>query len=281
MRAALLCLYSALVIFSADRALAQAAGPDAPVDVALIVSVDVSGSVNPQRYRLQMDGVAAALEDPAVDAAILGGPHRSIMFAMVEWSEGAKAVIPWTRLASRADISALAARVRRTPRAPGEFTCLAHMLAYVHDLVAPTLPVRATRLVVDVSGDGIDNCDGDDATGAMRDELVAAGLTINGLPINDGDPEAPLRAGAFRAPGRPFENRMLHAGEIETLEPWYRKYVIGGATAFMLPAKGYGDFAEAIRQKFTMEISAIPRRPEESATRWRESVIARAAPGKS
>lgn len=206
MRALILWLTSALAIFCAGRALAQtpakdAAATDAPVDVALIVSVDVSGSVNPQRYRLQMDGVAKALEDPSVAAAILGGPRGSIMFAMVEWSEGAKAVIPWTRLASQADISALAARVRRTPRVAGEFTCLAHMMAYVHDLVVPTLPVRAGRVVMDVSGDGIDNCDGDDATGARRDELVAAGLTINGLPINEGDPNAPLRAGAFRAPG--------------------------------------------------------------------------------
>ncbi len=280
MRAVFRYLFSALAIFSSGRVLAQAAA-DAPVDVALIVSIDVSGSVNAQRYQLQMDGVAGALEDAAVDAAILGGPHRSIMFAMVEWSEGAKTVVPWTRLASQADISALAARVRRTPRTPGEFTCVAHMMAYVHDLVVPTLPVAASRVVMDVSGDGIDNCDGDDATAALRDELVATGLTINGLPINEGDPNEPLRAGAFRAPGRPFENRMRIAGVIQTLEPWYRNYVIGGDAAFLLPAHGYGDFSEAIRQKFTMEISAIPRRPTGPAIRRRESANNRAAPGRS
>ena len=280
MHAIRLFLFSALAIFSAGRVLAQAAA-DAPVDVALIVSIDVSGSVNAQRYQLQMDGVAGALEDGTVDAAILGGPHRSIMFAIVEWSEGAKTVIPWTRLASQADISALAARVRRTPRAPGEFTCVAHMMAFVHDLVVATLPVQASRVVMDVSGDGIDNCDGDDATGARRDELVAAGLTINGLPINEGDPNEPQRAGAFRAPGRPFENRIRVAGVIQTLEPWYHKYVIGGAAAFLFPAHGYGDFAEAIRQKFTMEISAIPHRPLGPAMRLRESANDRAAPGRS
>ncbi len=281
MRAVLPCLFSALAIFWAGRVLAHAAANDAPVDVALIVSIDVSGSVNAQRYRLQMDGVARALEDPVVAAAILGGPRGGIMFTMVEWSEGAKAVIPWTRLASRADILALAAQVRRTPRAPGEFTCVAHMMAYVHDLVAPTLPVKASRVVMDVSGDGVDNCDGDDATGAMRDELAATGMTINGLPISEGDPNEPLRAGAFRAPGRPFENRLHNVGAFQTLEPWYRKYVIGGVAAFLLPAHGYGDFASAIRRKFTMEISAIPRRPEIPALRLRESANARAAPGQS
>lgn len=281
MRAVFRYLFSALAIFSAGRVLAEPAAIDAPVDVALIVSIDVSGSVNAQRYQLQMDGVAEALEDPAVDAAVLGGPHRSIMFAMVEWSEKATTVIPWTRLASKADISALAARVRGAPRAPGEFTCLAHMMAYVHDLVAPTLPVKTSRMVMDVSGDGLDNCDGDDATAARRDELVATGMTINGLPINEGDPNEPLRAGAFRAPGRPFENRMRVAGVIQTLEPWYREYVIGGAGAFLLPARGYGDFSEAIRQKFTMEISAIPQRPGGPAMRLRQSANDRAAPGRS
>ncbi len=201
MQAILLCLLSALAIFSAGPVMAQAVATDSPVDVALIVSIDVSGSVNAQRYRLQMDGVARALEDPAVAAAILGGSRGSIMFALVEWSERARAVIPWTRLAAQADMTALAARVRRTPRVAGEFTCVAHMMAYVRDLVVPILPVKASRVVMDVSGDGIDNCDGDDATGARRDQLVAAGLTINGLPINQGDPNEPLRAGAFRAPG--------------------------------------------------------------------------------
>ncbi len=74
---------------------------------------------------------------------------------------------------------------------------------------------------------------------------------------------------------------MLHAGEIHMLEPWYRQFVIGGPAAFMLPAQGYGDFASAIRQKFTMEISAIPRGPVGPAMRRRESVNARAAPGRS
>jgi Protein of unknown function (DUF1194) len=254
-------LVSVLVLFWVGQAAAQDSRKDSGADVALIVSVDVSGSVNAQRYQLQMNGIAKALEDPNVIDAILGGPHGSILFTMVEWSEGAKQTIPWTRLASKQDILAVAAQVRRTPRPKGEFTCVAHMMEYVHDLVAPTLPVKTTRVVMDVSGDGIDNCDGDDATGAARDELLATGVTINGLPINEGDPNEPLRAGAFRAPGRPWEDRMRVAGEIETLGPWYRKYVIGGFDSFLLPAKGYGDFDNAIREKFTMEISAVPRRP--------------------
>jgi hypothetical protein len=225
--------------------------------MALIVSVDVSGSVDEKRYALQMTGIAKALEDPEVVAAMLGGPRRSIMLTMVEWSERAIVAIPWTRIASREDAASFAAQVRRTPRLEGEFTCIAHMMGFVSDTVLPTLPVKARRVVMDVSGDGIDNCDGDEATGAARDQLTAGGMTINGLPINQGDPAAPVGGGAFRAPGRPFQNRSLPT-EIKTLEPWYRQYVIGGDGAFMVPAYGYNDFDRAIKQKFAVEISARP-----------------------
>jgi Protein of unknown function (DUF1194) len=119
----------------------------------------------------------------------------------------------------------------------------------------PTLPVKAQRVVMDVSGDGVDNCDGDDATAQMRDALVATGMTINGLPINEGDPSQPVGEGAFRAPGRPFQPRAL---KTRTLEPWYSQYVIGGPDAFVLPAHGYGDFDRAIKEKFAVEISALP-----------------------
>jgi hypothetical protein len=248
-----------VVVFSllaAQRALAGEAESAGPVDTALIVSVDVSGSVDDGRYALQMDGIARALEDNAVIAAILGGKRASIFFTLVEWSERPAISIPWTRIASNEDALALAAQVRRTPRQEGEFTCVAHMMKFVADLVAPTKPAPASRVVMDVSGDGIDNCDGEEATIANRDALVAAGMTINGLPINEDDPSRPLGGGAFRAPGRPFQQRTL-TGEIKTLEPWYEKHVIGGAGAFLFPAHGYKDFRHAIRQKFIIEISDL------------------------
>jgi hypothetical protein len=242
-------------LIAASHAAAQGARGERPVDTALIVSVDVSGSVDRRRFALQMDGVAKAIEDPGVIAAMLSGPRASIMFTMVEWSEHATMAIPWTRIASRNDALALAARVRRTPRPEGEFTCVAHMMSFVSDFVLPTLPVESPRVVMDVSGDGVDNCDDDPATARMRDTLVAAGLAINGLPINEGDAAAPLGGGSFRAPGRPFQP---HTFKPKLLGPWYRKNVIGGAGAFLLPAHGYDDFDRAMKEKFVLEISASP-----------------------
>jgi hypothetical protein len=246
-----------LTLLAAQRAIASEAQDAGPVDMALIVSVDVSGSVDDGRYTLQMDGIARALEDNAVIAAILGGRRASIFFILVEWSERPAISIPWTRIASKEDALALAAQVRLTPRQEGEFTCVAHMMKFVSDLVVTTKPAPASRVVMDVSGDGIDNCDGEEATIANRDALVATGMTINGLPINEGDPSRPLGGGAFRAPGRPFQQRRV-TSEIKTLEPWYEKYVIGGAGAFLFPANGYKDFRYAIRQKFIVEISGLP-----------------------
>lgn len=244
-------MISALLLLAADPA--SFAG-DGEVDTALIVSVDVSGSVDTRRFALQMDGIAGALEDPGVLAAILGGPHRRIAFALAPWSDRAREGIAWTSIGSRADAAEVAARIRALQRPAGEFTCVAQMMKHVSEETLPDLPVRAGRVVMDVSGDGIDNCDGDAATAEMRDELLAKGMTINGLPVNESDPAAPVGAGAYRAPGRPFEQREPPTDGV-TLESWYRRTVIGGPGAFILPARGYDDFSRAIRMKFIAEIS--------------------------
>lgn len=227
------------------------------VDTVLIVSVDVSNSVDDQRYRLQMDGIANALADPGVISAILSGPHASILFSMIEWADKPVVAVPWTRIASKQDALALSLRVRKTPRHEGEFTCMARMMRFVSDKIQPTIPVKATRVVMDVSGDGIDNCNGEETTDQVRDELVASGMIINGLPIHEGNPDEPVGSGAFRAPGEPMAQLPAPVnGEPMTLEPWYRKHVIGGPGSFVLPAYGYDDFGRAIRQKFVVEVSA-------------------------
>jgi len=93
----------------------------------------------------------------------------------------------------------------------------------------------------------------------MRDELTAGGVTINGLPINAGNPMRPISSGAYRAPGRGFQLHTL-TPKIKLLVPWYRENVIGGPGAFLIAAKGYGDFDRAILEKFVVEISARPPR---------------------
>ncbi|MBS0253377.1 MAG: DUF1194 domain-containing protein, partial [Proteobacteria bacterium] len=74
-----------------------------PVDTALVVSVDVSNSVDEGRYKLQMEGIAKALEDPGVIDAITGGSTGGILFSMVTWADTPSFVIPWIRIANKAD----------------------------------------------------------------------------------------------------------------------------------------------------------------------------------
>ncbi len=200
------------------------------VDTALVLAVDVSQSVNDERFALQMDGIAKAFEDPEVQRSILSGPHRAIFVTLVEWSDKAAVAVPWTLIASPEDAQAFAAVLRKTPRKGAEFTCMSRALQLVGDKILPFLPIPANRTVVDVSSDGHDNCNLSPPVDVLRDELVASGVTINGLPILDGD-------------------------EAATLEAYYKAHVIGGTSAFIVPAHGYGDFERAMRRKFVTEIS--------------------------
>lgn len=208
------------------------------VDTALVLAVDVSQSVDDARFALQMEGIAKAFEDAEVQRSILSGPHRAIFVTLVEWSDKAAVAVPWTLISSPGDANAFAAALRKTPRHGAEFTCMSRALQLIGDKILPFLPMPANRTVVDVSSDGHDNCNLSPPVDVLRDELVASGVTINGLPILEGD-------------------------EAATLDGWYKAHVIGGTSAFTVPAHGYGDFERAMRRKFVTEISEVPLHLEE------------------
>lgn len=215
------------------------------VDTALLVSVDVSNSVDERRYRLQMEGIAAALEDSAVMDAILNGPHSAILFSLIEWSDRPKVAIPWTKIATKAEAKGIAAVVRKLPRNEGEFTCMANMLRFVSDKIVTQIPSQATKVVIDVSGDGMDNCNGKETTDVVRDELVGYGAVINGLPVIE------------RTPSGDAMPLVPDTSQSDDLESWYRNHVMGGTGAFVLPAYGFEDFGRAMRQKFVVEVSSL------------------------
>lgn len=209
---------------------APAQTPADRVDTALVLAVDVSGSVDDARYALQMEGIASAFEDSEVQRAIFSGPRGALLVILVNWSHKPHVAIPWTIIHSRDDAMNFAARVRAAQRTADDFTCMAGMMELVADKVLPLAPLQADRLVVDVSGDGRDNCNPRTAVDSLRDSLVNVDVTINGLPI-------------------------LEGAEAATIEQWYADHVIGGPASFLLPAAGYRDFGRAIRRKFILEIS--------------------------
>jgi hypothetical protein len=230
-----------------------AAEPAAEFDTALILAVDISDSVDEARYRLQMEGIARALEDEGVVNAITGGQKGAIAVALVEWADTADTTIDWQAIRRADDASRLAARIRALPHRKGEYTCLARMMSLVRERVLAARPA-ANRTVLDVSGDGIDNCDDRTASDRARDALAADGVTINGLPIIVAGENDIVGSGAYRAPG--YGLRELGPDtDTTTLDLWFREHVIGGPGSFLITADGYDEFGRAFRQKFVQEVS--------------------------
>lgn len=244
-----------LTLLATALPMARAQAPADEVDTALIVSVDVSNSVDDARYKLQMEGIARALEDPSVIQAIIGGAKGGILFSMITWADQAKVNLPWTHITNAEEAKAAAMRVRALPRQGGEFTCMSRMMRFVSDKIVPQIPAKAAKVVLDVSGDGRDNCNEPEPVEKVRDELVSYGVTVNGLPILEGN------EGEGEGPGGVPTHSYLPAAPGDStgtpLEDWYRDHVKGGPGSFVLPANGYADFGRAIRQKFVLEVSSL------------------------
>jgi Protein of unknown function (DUF1194) len=227
------------------------------VDTAIVLAVDVSDSVDANRYQLQMEGIARSLEDESVINSITGGPKGGILLSLVSWSDHAEMQLPWQLIRSASDSRQVAAAIRALPQRTGEYTCLSRMMAMVKESIVPEVPTNATRVVLDVSGDGIDNCTEPFNTARERDELVAMGVTINGLPIMVKGENDVVGSGAYRAPGYELKGLLIGPGSHQTtMDAWYRENVIGGPAGFLIAAQGFEDFGRAFRQKFVTEISA-------------------------
>lgn len=200
-----------------------------PVDLALILAFDCSASVNLGEFMLMTTGCAAALRDPDVISGLTGGALGGTLAALLLWSgPGAQEVmVEWTRIGSAAELDAFARAVEDVPRVlPAGTTAIGEALRACLALLAAA-PTEARRIVVDLVGDGRSNAGIDPEP--VRDLLVGAGVTINGLCV-------------------------LHE-EPDLLES-YRREVIGGPGAFAVPCQDFSGFADAMRQKLTREIAA-------------------------
>jgi hypothetical protein len=209
-----------------------------PVDLDLVLVVDVSLSVDEGRYRLQRDGIAGAFENTALTSAIRAGENGAIAVLLLEFSDTDKqtVVVDWTRIASDADARALAARVRRLSRSSNGLTGIGNALLAARDLLDRS-PYQADRRVIDLSGDGLANVG--PPVWVVRDALVQDGITINGLPILTEEP---------------------------SLEVYYTEYIIGGPGAFVIPAKNLESFAQAMRTKLLAEVAWTPPKDGQRST---------------
>ncbi|WP_419898357.1 DUF1194 domain-containing protein [Roseomonas sp. USHLN139] len=208
-----------------------------PVDVLLVLAVDVSRSVDEDEARLQREGYRAAMTDPRVVEALRGGALGGIAVAYVEWAgaEYQRQVLPWTRIASQAEAESWSAALAEAPRASLSWTSISGAIDFSLRLLAEA-PYEATRRVIDISGDGVNNSG--PPVEPLRDQAVAQGVVINGLPIlND-------RPSFGRRPSLP-------------LDQYYAESVIGGDGAFLVAAEDFEAFGMAVRRKLIREIANL------------------------
>ena len=221
-------------------ALAVPAAAEVPVDLELILAVDVSGSMDQEEQALQRRGYVEAFLHPEVAAAVRSGPYGRIAVTYIEWAgpTSQAVTIPWTLVEGGADAEDFAAGLAEAPPARFRGTSISGVLGFT----APMFDgngYEGLRRVIDVSGDGPNNAGV--PVVPVRDAVVEAGIVINGLPIQL---DAPLH---LAIGGR-------------SLADYYRDCVIGGPGAFVLPVTERDQLLEAIRRKLVLEIAGLPAR---------------------
>ena len=229
---------TALVGSFAALAASQSARADTPVDLQLVLAVDVSRSIDEVEAELQRRGYTEALTNPTVIDAILSGEHRRIALCYAEWAgtHYQMVVIDWTLIDSAAAARRFAEKLAEAPRTSQSWTAVGAALAFAAQRFDNS-GYESKRRVIDISGDGRTN-DGPPAE-MVRDRLVPQGIVINGLPVM-------MNRTNF---GRPAD-----AG----LDKYYEENVIGGPGAFMIAAANFDDFGRAVRSKLIREISGLP-----------------------
>ena len=208
------------------------------VDLLLVLSSDVSRSIDAPKFKLQRDGYAAAIINPRVMQAIRSGALGKIAVSLVEWSGiGAqKIVIDWTVIRDEATAKDFSAQIVEAPRAFADRTSISGGIDFAMAQLARA-PVQANRHTIDVSGDGTNNS-GREVTDA-RDEALAKGVAINGLVILS---------------ERPMSWNADHTNPPGGLDAYYRSNVIGGPGSFVMVAENFNSFGQAILSKLIAEI---------------------------
>jgi hypothetical protein len=233
----ILCLVALIV--AGSPAPARAAEE---VDLLLVLSSDVSRSVDSRKFQLQREGYAAALSNPRVIDAIRSGPNGKIAICFVEWSGATslKLVIDWTIVSDAASARKIGDQMLELPRSFADRTSISGGLEFSMVQLERS-PYKSIRRTIDVAGDGTHNSGRDLQT--VRDEILAKGVTINGLVILSASP----------LPWNPE-----HTNPPGGLAEYFRKNVIGGPGAFVMVAEDHNSFGQAIVKKMIAEIAWAP-----------------------
>jgi Protein of unknown function (DUF1194) len=225
---------SASILLAASPSFAHEA---TEVDLALVLAVDASSSMDEEEQSLQRRGYVEAFRSPMVHDAIRRGNLGRIAVVYVDWSDASdqRIVVPWTVIGNREQAMVFAGALEGKPtRRTYGGTSISGALAFSRRLLM-SAPFEAARNAIDISGDGKNNHG--PSVAQARGAVLLQGIAINGLPLLLNKPE--------RSPD-PWNE----------VERYYRDCVIGGVGAFEIPAFTISQFADAIRLKLIREIAA-------------------------
>ncbi|MEQ8294668.1 MAG: DUF1194 domain-containing protein [Roseovarius sp.] len=201
-----------------------AAVPAAACEIALVLAVDVSGSVDRHEYGIQMQGLAEGLRDGSVSEALVAG-EAAVMVMHWTGSSRQEVVVPWTRITGFDVLERFADEVERAPRQWRNFsTAIGEALVFARDRLAEG--PECERRVIDISGDGSSN-EGIDPV-AVRAALQAEGIVVNALVIEGAEP---------------------------MMTEYFWENVILGPGAFVITANSYAEYPARMRRKLLREVA--------------------------
>lgn len=217
---------------------ARAAGSGLPVDLELVLAVDISYSMDAEEQQIQRDGYAEAIVSKPVLDAISQGLIGRIAVTYVEWAgaDEQRVVAGWAVIDGRSTAETFARQLQAAPLRRAYRTSISGALLYASKLFERN-GFAGARQVIDISGDGPNNQG--ETVEAARNQIVSQGFTINGLPLM-------MKRPTFQ---------IMDVGD---LDAYYRDCVIGGPGAFMLPVKAVEQFKDAVRTKLLLEIAGLP-----------------------
>lgn len=212
-----------------------------PVDTELVIAVDVSNSMDPEEQALQREGYILGLTSHEFLQALRSGSYGRVAVTYFEWAGfyDQKIILPWRLIDGPESAEAVTGEIKRAPYRRAPRTSISGALQFAKPLFDSS-GYNGLRHIIDVSGDGTNNM-GPPVT-IIRDEVLAAGVTINGLPI---------------MLSRPYGSGT----DIPNLDVYYEDCVIGGPGAFVVAIKQREQFKDATRTKLVQEIAGVSTKP--------------------
>lgn len=207
---------------------------------ALALGLDVSGSIDGREYRVQLGGLAAALNHPEVVDLFLSNPAAPVRLAVFEWSEPGhqRMLVNWMDIRTPDDLAAIAQTLDTTRRSNAPHgTAVGSAMLFGAGLLADQQ--ECWKQTLDLSGDGKHNVGPHPRE--VKSDLQATGITVNGLVIGADDP----------AQG---DIRFVEIGE---LSAYYTAWVIFGPNAFVEVALGFEAYEEAMTRKLIRELEGL------------------------